>query len=436
MGGVNIIDVNNDFGFGALTINLDSPTANWTLNQEGELNLVNGKDRNTLLSGSDVVLNGDLNVSGDIQIDARLHVTGAVHVSTPGEPLQLNGGDQGFVPNRIAGGVVSGVGLLGANADRALYGFGTINTGVDFDETAILRADDGMLTINGQILDVGQIGTEDQDGILNISNPWNSNVARLQSPQRRRTSRRRAHRWQRRRYCRIRSGFCEDHQQRESGGAWRSVNLRNVRQRQRLGRRCQHRDAHRHVRRHSGAARQRELQLRRRRVCQRRRARLYQWLCVRPGSRFDARALDNGTFQSTHTTSLGGNMNVAGASAVTIEDGELLFKQGSITNIAGELTLPLTRTVVEAGATFAGVGSLKASSGSDLSVNANAVVDVLVDNQGSFLPAGNEAIGRVTLGEFQQSATGSLTLELAGIGLNQFDRLTVAGGATRRTAEY
>ena len=35
------------------------------------------------------------------------------------------------------------------------------------------------MTINGSILDVGRIGTDDADGVLNVVNPWNTNVAQF-----------------------------------------------------------------------------------------------------------------------------------------------------------------------------------------------------------------------------------------------------------------
>jgi hypothetical protein len=57
-----------------------------------------------------------------------------------------------------------------------LQGFGTINTGVDFDGSAAFRADNGTLTINGTIVDAGTIGTADNDGTLHITNAWNNNV--------------------------------------------------------------------------------------------------------------------------------------------------------------------------------------------------------------------------------------------------------------------
>ncbi|HYO25343.1 MAG TPA: hypothetical protein VEQ85_10385, partial [Lacipirellulaceae bacterium] len=66
-GGVNTIDVNNDVGTGSLTVNLDSPSAEWTLNAEGVINLVNNTGAGTLLAGSDLNVNGTLNVTGDVR---------------------------------------------------------------------------------------------------------------------------------------------------------------------------------------------------------------------------------------------------------------------------------------------------------------------------------------------------------------------------------
>ena len=40
-GGVNTLDINNSAGTGVLTVNLDDPNAEWTLNAAGVMNLVN-----------------------------------------------------------------------------------------------------------------------------------------------------------------------------------------------------------------------------------------------------------------------------------------------------------------------------------------------------------------------------------------------------------
>jgi MYXO-CTERM domain-containing protein len=47
---------------------------------------------------------------------------------------------------------------------------------VDFDGDSELRAKNGTLKLTGSILDVGVIGTADATGILNVTQPWNSNV--------------------------------------------------------------------------------------------------------------------------------------------------------------------------------------------------------------------------------------------------------------------
>ncbi|WP_428306920.1 beta strand repeat-containing protein [Lacipirellula sp.] len=428
MGGLNVIDVQSDFGFGALTVQLDGPTAHWTLNPEGVLKLTNDRNRQTLLAGSDVTLRGTVQASGDVQLDARVSIEGSINIAMAGEPLALNGGDQGFVPNRIAGGVVAGAGLLGANADRALYGFGTINTAVDFDDTAILRADDGMLTINGPILDVGQIGTEDHDGILNVTNAWNSNVAdlvRLKGGELRGAA--------------LTVGNAEGL---VGFGAVTAKIINNTRIAARSGLLLLETAANDND--WDGAANNGMLLATSGATLELRDNADLAFgggVSASSGGRvltngfaFDfgptsTLALDNGTFESTRGVNVRGNMTIAGASTMNTIGGELHFKQGSSTNIMGELTLVGGPTVVEAGAAFTGVGALNVSPGSILRPNANANLNVLVDNRGTLLPAGDEAIGRVTLGEFQQSSNANLMLELAGIGLNQFDRLTIEGGA-------
>ena len=54
---------------------------------------------------------------------------------------------------------------------------------------------------------------------------------------------------------------------------------------------------------------------------------------------------------------------------------------------------------------------------------------MLLDNQGAFRPSGFDTVGRVDLKDYQQASTGELFVELAGTGLNQFDRLVINGAA-------
>lgn len=430
MGGLNVIAVNSDLGAGTLTINLDSPNAAWTLNPEGVLNLTNGKERETLLAGHDAVLNGTLNVSGDVQVDARITVAGSVNVTTPGEPLQLAGGDSAPVANRIVGGTISGAGLLGANADRSLQGFGVINTGVDFDGTAALRADDGTLTINGAILDVGQIGTRDADGVLNVTNPWNTNVAesvRLDGGELRGAP--------------VTIGNAEGL---IGQGLVSARVINDTRISARPGVLIIATSANDND--WDGATNIGMLTATNGGTLELRDKEAFNFgggVAASTGARVFAKGfaldfqqgstiqLDAGTYESTHATNVRGNLAVGpGNSAIELAAGQRLdFRATSALTVDGNLTLHSDRIAVEAGATLAGNGSLIVPSGSEFIAAANANLNVLLDNRGDFRPAGTDVVGRILLGEYQQAATGKLLVELAGIGLNQFDRLAIDGGA-------
>src|SRR5262249_34631998 len=126
-----------------------------------------------------VNLNGTVNVTGDVRTTARVDIgsTASINITTAGQPLRLAGGDTGNNANTIAGAIITGVGILGADDGSELRGFGTINTAIDFDGASNLFADDGTLTINGAITDVSRIGVRDADGVLNIPGAWNSGVA-------------------------------------------------------------------------------------------------------------------------------------------------------------------------------------------------------------------------------------------------------------------
>ena len=154
--GVNTLDIDHNVGTGLLTVNLDAPGAEWTLNPQGAMKLVNDNVQAVLLAGSAVNLNGPVNVTGNVQIDARVDIGSTVNINTAGQPLRLNGGSLPDNPNTLAGGTINGPGLLNATGGKGLHGFGTINANIDFDGGgSALRANNGTLTINGSILDVG-----------------------------------------------------------------------------------------------------------------------------------------------------------------------------------------------------------------------------------------------------------------------------------------
>jgi hypothetical protein len=84
-------------------------------------------------------------------------------------------------------------------------------------------------------------------------------------------------------------------------------------------------------------------------------------------------------------------------------------------------------TVVEAGASFAGGGMLNNAAGRTLQLLDGANVGVLIKNQGT-LELGASA-GQVQGLDFQQDPAGHLKIELAGTGINDFDRMTLIGQA-------
>src|SRR5262249_36512540 len=115
---------------------------------------------------------GNTNTTGPVTFG-----TSSVTTITSLQTLRLDGGGLGSNQNAMAGGTINGPGTVAANAGRALNGFGTIAAPVDFDGSASLLADDGTLQVTGTLVDVGTIGTKDVDGVLNVVNPWNTNVA-------------------------------------------------------------------------------------------------------------------------------------------------------------------------------------------------------------------------------------------------------------------
>lgn len=166
---------------GSLTVELPGSNS-WVMNGVLDLNGKTGADNFAIhLAGEKIELRGTVNVTDQSQLDANLDITGEINIAAGGN-LRINGNPAGnpFVtPNRISGGVINGTGVLSVEgSSRSLVGFGTINANLNFGApTAELLADDGELVVNGAILDLGKIGTADDDGILNVTNSWTTTSA-------------------------------------------------------------------------------------------------------------------------------------------------------------------------------------------------------------------------------------------------------------------
>lgn len=413
---------------GSLSVNLDDPNAEWTVVSVGIVNLVNDNTVAVLLAGSDVNLNGTLNVTGEVRSNARIDIggTGVVNILTAAEPFRFNGGNNTNDPNTIAGGTINGPGLLGADGTRALHGFGTINAAIDFDGTANLKADDGTLSITpvGAIIDVNQLGTNDADGILEILNAWNTNATAtvlLNGGELRGAAVTNDGAAGINGKGLITASIINNTRIDAEGGA--TLTLQNQTPANLDGAGAGSLNAisgnltvvyavntavnfSGTVSADAGQEFFGDLTL---------------WTFA-AGSTLD---LNGGTFRSNRSTVINGTVDAAAGPDSTISNPILArFGSTSATTLAGNLRLD-GAPEIQAGATFTGGGSLINTAGTKLTLVDGADVDVLLQNEGT-LVLGSSA-GQTQGLDFQQTATGEWDVELGGTGINDYDRMTLTG---------
>jgi hypothetical protein len=430
-GGTNTLVVDNNVGTGVLTVNLDDPAAEWTLNVAGALNLVNDNTPATLLAGNDVNVNGTLTVTGDVRTTARLDLAGAVTIGTAGEPLRLAGGDGGSNSNTIAGGIISGAGILGADSGKALHGFGNINTAIDFDGTANLKADNGVLTIVGALVDVNILGTADADGVLNIPNAWNSATGNgagsigavvlaggtLQGGTVTND---------------IATGI-------QGFGTITSRVINNTKLLATNGSTLVVQTAA-NDNDWDGATNAGELRGSGNTLELRDNAtfgftgtvstvaggRVFSngfALDFNPGSAIN---LTQGTYESTSSTDIGGTVTIGAGTESTLRVANnffTTFESTSATTLNGNLRLQNNNIIVRAGATFSGAGALVIDEPSHMVLDNGAAVNTLLVNEGTLRPGNFNGIGTATVKDYVQSSTGELFVELIGTLPNQYDRI-------------
>lgn len=369
-----------------------------------------------------------MNVSGNTDLNSltTFGASSTVNVDAAMN-LRLNGGTLALA-NTLAGATINGPGVLAANTGKALDGFGTIAANVDFDGTAILRANNGQLLVSSTLVDIGTVGTSDTDGVLNIVNAWNSNVADNVN---------------------LSGGELK-------GGAITVGNTNGI-----SGQGLVSARVFNSTRLHatsgtlifqtagndndwdgagnvgsllasSGAT----LELRDNATfaftgtVQANNATVFSSgfaLDFNPGSTLH---LISGKYQSTNSTDIGGTLTVSAGGASTLEvqnNSFLSFESGSTSTLNGNLQLKNNNIIVEAGATFSGAGALIVPDGSHIVGENLSNIGVLLQMQGAFRPGNSEGIGRVNLFDYQQESTGELFVELRGTALNAFDRLVASG---------
>jgi hypothetical protein len=158
-----------------LTVHITDVNAEWTLTVEGRLD-INASSTvmdGSGIHGSDFNLAGNATISGNSLWEARTDISGVVRIAVNSR-LALTGGTLTNA-NRLEGALIDGS-TFGAEGITAVHGYGEISADIDFNGDSQLMADDGTLTLSGDVLDARFLGTLDDDAILNVTNPWSTGV--------------------------------------------------------------------------------------------------------------------------------------------------------------------------------------------------------------------------------------------------------------------
>jgi hypothetical protein len=412
--------------------------ARWTLAPAGIINYNGDAAIELYLEGSPILVNGTFNHTGDGRIEARLDIgsTGIVNILTANEALVMAGGNNTTSPNTIAGGTINGPGYLDLSAARALVGYGTINAHVNV--FGPLKADNGILNINEPMSGNSTLGTADADGILNLTDAWNTNVTstvELLGGELRGAT------------------ITNDGASGINGRGLVSARvINNTRIDAEGGTLIVETSANNNDWDGAGAgqlnALSGDLEIRDNsnfdftgtvNVSAGRTVYLNGFaLQFQPGSTL---SLTNGTYCSQcRVGDGGGQVNIAGTVLVNAGGPSTLevfshtyFDSSSSTTLNDDLQLDSLYTLIRAGADFTGSGSLINLQGNFLHLLDGVVstdLTVTVENRGNMLLDGLGELGLVSATEYQQGPLGSIYIDLGGTGSGEFDRLTLTGTAT------
>ncbi|MGL4514621.1 MAG: beta strand repeat-containing protein [Lacipirellulaceae bacterium] len=365
----------------------------------------------------------EFDVNGDGAAGARVKLNGTLNINTAGGSLRMVGGTLAAGDtNEIAGGTINGPGELEINGAEALRGFGTINAAVDGDGNAQLIASGGTLNVNGAILDIGTVGTSGAAGVLDVTNPWNTNVANLVV---------------------LDGGTVQGSTITNDGAGFRgqgTIAARVVNNTSIISTTPGVLIANNVTSDWDGAgnvgvlrATQGTLELVDNApfvfsgTVQADGGTVFVngfGLEFEPASQL---VLSSGAYRTNAGSLIGGAVNVIGGTPSTIEStATVTFEGSSSTTLAANLRLDNATTAVQAGATFAGAGDLVNLVGRQLNLADTSNVGVQVTNFGLLDVAGGAA-GRTDVLDYQQNASGATNLDVAGLGVGSFDRLVTSG---------
>jgi hypothetical protein len=405
--------------------------ATWTMNRTFTAN--SAGSGTAQINGSSTLrfagVQAILNVNGNTTANARLEFDPSSVVNlASGAGLRLSGGTLGN-PNTIDAATISGLGTLQCDPSSALEGQGTINSTIDFDGAATLRAAGGVLSLGGTIADAGTLGTN--QGVLNVTGAWTTSVADTVD---------------------LNGGEL-------SGGTVTIANSNGITGNGTLSARVINGTRIRaqggtlvvetaaHDNDWDGAGNTGLLAAAAGTTLELRDTLTFGFsgaisalsgatvatngfgFDLNPGSSL---SLTGARYQSTHSTDFQGTITVhPGAdSSIEIEVNRFLdIESTCAVTLNGNLRLVSNNAIIGSGATFSGSGALVVPAASNLVTNGNANVGVLLDLHGTLRPGGFDLMGRLDLPDYQQSSTATLFSEIAGTGLNQFDRLVINGAA-------
>ena len=415
---------------GVLSFNL-SGGASVLFDPAGSINYNGNATSNTFLTGSTIQMNGTMNITGDGTSTARIILgsTGTINLNTLNEPLRFDGGDL-VTTNRIEGGTITGIGHVGLSFGHALVGFGTIDSDIQFFNSGNrIAADDGILNINSAFVGVGgSTGTDDADGILNVTNAWNTNSfinVRLQGGEIRGNT------------------ITNDATEGIIGNgllAARVINNTQIAAQSGtliVQTALNNNDWDGTTNTGTLRAQTGDLELRDNaaflftgtvRVDGGREVFANGFeLEFDPGSTLQLNG--NATYRSTNATDIGGSLTSSGSQNRLNIAGTTSFESTSSSTINSNLLLDNAVTNIASGATFNGAGRLINAPGRTLRLFNNANVGVLVENRGDLDLGSGVGIARGDVLDYVQTAAGTTHIDLGGTGIGQFDRLFVSGNA-------
>lgn len=405
---------------GRLAVNLDDPTDSWTVLSNGIINYSGDASAGNFLAGSDINLDGTLNVTGDGRSTARLDIGGTININTAGEFLRLNAGGS---THTLAGGTINGPGSLFTETNDDLTGNGTINANIDFNGTSDLAANGGLLDVNGAITDVHTIRSQGAGTTLDLAQALNTNVTgngisveggTIQGNTITLSTR------NLRGQGTVSNRLVNDNVVRALGG---QLTLNNA------------------LSDYDGAGNSGELQ------AQTGDLRIVDnasfgfngtvvaesgRLVLADGFELQLNAastldLNGGSFQSTVSTDFLGSIDTAAGQTSTISTPGSHFNSSATLQLDGDLEV-IDDSLFTSGVTASGGGRLIAADFGRLTLGANVDLDVFVENQSEVSIAG-AATGRADVGDYLQDDSGSILFGLETTTLGDFDRLIVSGNA-------